>query len=272
MFYRWHCRAWGGGTGNEDPVFTSLNVSPTTLSVAVGVTSAPLTASPRDQDGRAQWMDETIDAVRAVRAEGLPVVGYTWFPMITMFDWLYRRGDKPLADYAIHLGLYDCAFDESGDLVRWKRPTVALAADEFGGKHHALRYTPNGAAVCKFRIAVNRRFQDANGQWKDGDTSYFTINAWRTMAENAAESLTRGTRVIVAGRLNYRTWENQDGDKRSAIEVEADEVAPSLKWATASVTRQARSGGASSSGDWGEKVAAPVGGGTEQEESPLDGG
>ncbi len=126
-----------------------------------------------------------------------------------------------------------------------------------------LRYTPNGAAVCKFRIAVNRRFQDANGQWKDGDTSYFTINAWRTLAENAAESLTRGTRVIVAGRLNYRTWENQDGDKRSAIEVEADEVAPSLKWATAAVTRQARSGGASSSGDWGEKVAAPVGGGAD---------
>ena len=93
-----------------------------------------------------------------------------------------------------------------------------------------LRYTPNGAAVCKFRIAVNRRFQDANGQWKDGDTSYFTINAWRTMAENAAESLTRGTRVIVAGRLNYRTWENQDGDKRSAIEVEADEVASLASW------------------------------------------
>jgi single-strand DNA-binding protein len=135
-----------------------------------------------------------------------------------------------------------------------------------------LRYTPNGAAVCKFRIAVNRRFQDANGQWKDGDTSYFTINAWRSLAENAAESLTRGTRVIVAGRLNYRTWENQDGDKRSAIEVEADEVAPSLRWATASVQRQSRSGGASSSGDWGERVAAPVGAGTDQEESPIDAG
>ena len=135
-----------------------------------------------------------------------------------------------------------------------------------------LRYTPNGAAVCKLRMAVNRRYQDQNGQWKDGDTSYFTVNAWRTLAENTAESLTRGTRVIVAGRLNYRTWENQDGDKRSAIEVEADEVAPSLKWATAAVTRQSRSGGASSSGDWGERVAAPVGGGTEQEESPIDGG
>ena len=133
-----------------------------------------------------------------------------------------------------------------------------------------LRYTPNGAAVCKVRMAVNRRFQDASGQWKDGETSYFTINAWRTLAENAAESLTRGTRVVVTGRLNYRTWENQDGEKRSAIEVEADEIAPSLKWATAAVTRQARSSAASSSGDWGERVAAPVGGtGTDQEESPI---
>jgi single-strand DNA-binding protein len=124
-----------------------------------------------------------------------------------------------------------------------------------------LRYTPNGAAVCKVRIAVNRRYQDANGQWKDGETSYFTINAWRTLAENAAESLTRGMRVGVTGPLNYRTWENQ--------EVEADEVAPSLKWATASVTRQSRSGGTSSSGDWGERVAAPVGAGADQDETPI---
>jgi single-strand DNA-binding protein len=132
-----------------------------------------------------------------------------------------------------------------------------------------LRYTPNGAAVVKFRVAVNRRYQDQSGQWKDGDTSYFTINAWRSLAENAAESLTRGTRVVVTGRLNYRTWENQDGDKRSAIEVEADEIAPSLRWATAAVTRQARSGGASSSGDWGERVAAPVGAATDEEASPI---
>jgi single-strand DNA-binding protein len=74
---------------------------------------------------------------------------------------------------------------------------------------------------------------------------------------------------VVTGRLNYRTWENQDGEKRSAIEVEADEIAPSLKWATAAVTRQSRSAGASSSGDWGERVAAPVGGGTDQEDAPL---
>ena len=124
-----------------------------------------------------------------------------------------------------------------------------------------LRYTPNGAAVCKFRIAVNRRIPDGAGGWKDGEASYFSVNCWRSLGENAAESLTRGTRVVVAGRLNYRSWENQDGDKRSAIEIEADEVGPSLRWATARVERQSRSSSSSSGGDWGERVAAPVGGG-----------
>ena len=136
-----------------------------------------------------------------------------------------------------------------------------------------LRYTANGAAVCKIRIAVNRRIQGPDGQWKDGEASYFSINCWRGLAENAAETLTRGTRVLVAGRLNFRSWENQEGEKRSAVEVEADEVGPSLKWATAKVERQSRSSASSSSGDWGEKVAAPVGGGnSDEKETPLDGG
>ena len=136
-----------------------------------------------------------------------------------------------------------------------------------------LRYTPNGAAVCKFRIAVNRRIQDGQGNWKDGEASYFSVNCWRGLGENVAESLTRGTRVIVAGRLQYRSWENQEGEKRSAIEIEADEVGPSLKWATAKTERQTRSSGSSatSGSDWGERVAAPVGA-TDQEETPLDGG
>ena len=134
-----------------------------------------------------------------------------------------------------------------------------------------LRYTPNGAAVCKFRIAVNRRIQDGAGNWKDGEASYFSINCWRGLAENAAESLTRGTRVIVAGRLQFRSWENQEGEKRSAVEVEADEVGPSLKWATARIERQTRSSSATSGSDWGERVAAPVGA-TDQEETPLDAG
>jgi len=134
-----------------------------------------------------------------------------------------------------------------------------------------LRYTPNGAAVCKFRIAVNRRIQDGAGNWKDGEASYFSINCWRGLAENAAESLTRGTRVMVAGRLQFRSWENQEGEKRSAVEVEADEVGPSLKWATAKIERQTRSSSATSGSDWGERVAAPVGA-TDQEETPLDAG
>jgi single-strand DNA-binding protein len=136
-----------------------------------------------------------------------------------------------------------------------------------------LRYTPNGAAVCKFRIAVNRRMPDGNGGWKDGEASFFSVNCWRGLAENVAESLTRGTRVVVAGRLQYRAWENQDGDKRSAVEIEADEIGPSLKWATARIERTPRSGGAATSGsDWGEKVAVPTGGATDQEETPLDAG
>ncbi len=122
-----------------------------------------------------------------------------------------------------------------------------------------LRYTPNGAAVANFRVAVNRRFQDASGQWKDGETSYFRINAWRTLAENVAESLTKGSRVIVSGRLRSRSWETPEGETRSAVEIEADEVGPSLRWATAKVERQSRAPG---SGDWAESSTpeeAPIG-------------
>ena len=119
-----------------------------------------------------------------------------------------------------------------------------------------LRYTPNGAAVAKFRVAVNRRYKVQSGEWKDGDTSYFTVNAWRTLAENVAESLTRGANVIVVGRLQQRSWETQEGDKRTVIEIEADEVGPSLRWATAKVEKQSRGGG-----DWSaEKVSVGVGG------------
>lgn len=125
-----------------------------------------------------------------------------------------------------------------------------------------LRYTPNGAAVVKFRVAVNRRFKDEAGNWKDGETSYFSVNAWRSLAENVAETLTRGTRVLVAGRLQMRSWETQEGEKRTVVEIEADEVGPSLRWATAKVERQGRSG------DWSAPatVGAPMG----DEETPLD--
>jgi single-strand DNA-binding protein len=133
-----------------------------------------------------------------------------------------------------------------------------------------LRYTPNGAAVAKFRVAVNRRYKDQSGEWKDGDTSYFTVNAWRTLAENVAETLTRSANVIVVGRLQQRSWETQDGEKRTVIEIEADEIGPSLRWATAKVEKQGRSGGGDwSAGSGADRVSVGVGA---DEETPLDAG
>jgi len=135
-----------------------------------------------------------------------------------------------------------------------------------------LRYTANGAAVANFTVAFSTRIRDAAGNWTDGETSFFRVNCWRALAENAAESLTRGTRVVVSGRLKQRSWENQEGEKRSMIEIEADDLGPSLKWATARVEKTSRSSSSSSSSDWGAAVAAPVGGGTRNEETPLDAG
>ncbi|HVL33593.1 MAG TPA: single-stranded DNA-binding protein [Actinomycetota bacterium] len=115
-----------------------------------------------------------------------------------------------------------------------------------------LRFTAQGAAVANFRIAVSRRVRDAQtNEWKDGDTSFFRVNVWRQLAENVAESLTRGTRVVVTGTLKMRQWETPEGEKRSVVEVEATEVGPSLKWATAKVERTSRSGGAAGGSDWG---------------------
>jgi single-strand DNA-binding protein len=104
-----------------------------------------------------------------------------------------------------------------------------------------LRFTPNGAAVANFRLAVTPRIRQGD-TWTDGETSFFRIDCWRALAENAAESLTKGTRAIVIGRLRVRSWETSEGDKRTVVEVEADEVAPSLKFATATVTRGNREG------------------------------
>src|SRR5437870_13284210 len=93
-----------------------------------------------------------------------------------------------------------------------------------------LRYTPNGAALVKFGVAVSRRVKDdATGQWKDAETSFFDVTAWRSLAENVAETLTQGTRVVVVGRLRTNTWETAEGDKRSKVDNEAEEGAPSLK-------------------------------------------
>ncbi|MBI4729049.1 MAG: single-stranded DNA-binding protein [Acidobacteria bacterium] len=114
-----------------------------------------------------------------------------------------------------------------------------------------LRFTPQGVAVANFRIAVNRRFKDAAGEWKDGDTSYFRVNCWRQLAENIAESLSRGTRVIVSGTLRMRSWETQEGEKRSVVEIEADDIGPSLRFATAKVEKVARGAGGGGAGGGG---------------------
>ncbi len=99
-----------------------------------------------------------------------------------------------------------------------------------------LKFTPNGAAVANFRVAVTPRVRDGN-DWKDGETSFFRITAWRQLAENATESLSKGDRVIVVGRLKARTWETPEGERRSVVEIEADEIGPSLRWATAKPER-----------------------------------
>lgn len=109
-----------------------------------------------------------------------------------------------------------------------------------------LRYTPSGQAVATFGIAVNRRWQNRQTQEWEEAVSFFDVAAWGQLGENVAESVQKGTRVIVAGRLEQRTWETETGDKRSKVEVVADEVGPSLKWATATVVRNDRSGSATS--------------------------
>ena len=132
-----------------------------------------------------------------------------------------------------------------------------------------LRFTPSGAAVAKFTVASTPRYLDKNtNEWKDGDSLFLQCQIWRQAAENVAESLTRGMRVIVSGRLKQRSYETKEGEKRTVFEVEVDEVGPSLRNATAKVTKTSRQAGtgytapatetASTEDPW---PAAPVGGG-----------
>ncbi|MGI5212638.1 single-stranded DNA-binding protein [Plantactinospora sp. CA-290183] len=107
-----------------------------------------------------------------------------------------------------------------------------------------LRFTPSGAAVAKFRVASTPRFMDkASGEWKDGEPLFLACTVWRQAAEHVAESLQRGARVIVSGRLRQRSYETREGEKRTVIELEVDEIGPSLRYATAKVQKMARSGG-----------------------------
>ena len=114
-----------------------------------------------------------------------------------------------------------------------------------------LRFTPSGQAVASFGIAVNRRWQNRQTQEWEEAVSFFDITCWAQLAENVAESVAKGTRVTVAGRLDQRSWETQEGEKRSKVEIVADDVAVSLRWATAEVLRNERPAGAGGPGGGG---------------------
>lgn len=116
-----------------------------------------------------------------------------------------------------------------------------------------LRFTPSGAPVANFGLAVNRRWRNQQTNDWEEQTSFFDVVAWRDLAENVAESLQRGTRVIVVGRLEQRSWETQEGEKRSKVEVIADEIGPSLRWATAQVVKSERR----AAGDGGAEAPMP---------------
>lgn len=105
-----------------------------------------------------------------------------------------------------------------------------------------LRFTPSGVAVATFGVAVNRRWQNkATNEWEEA-VSFFDVTTWQQLAENVSESITKGTRVTVVGRLDQRSYETQDGEKRSKVEIVADDVTPSLRYATAYVTKNERQG------------------------------
>src|SRR3954451_3996393 len=134
-----------------------------------------------------------------------------------------------------------------------------------------LRFTPSGAAVAKFRIASTPRTLDRqSGEWKDGEPLFLACNIWRDAAEHVAESLQRGARVIVQGRLRQRSYETREGEKRTVYELEVDEIGPSLRYATAKVQRMSRSGGGGGGG--GGFGASNGGGGGNRQPSSSGGG
>jgi single-strand DNA-binding protein len=137
-----------------------------------------------------------------------------------------------------------------------------------------LRFTPSGAAVANFTVASTPRFLDKQtNEWKDGDALFLRCSVWRQAAENVAESLQRGARVIVTGRLKQRSYETKEGEKRTVFEVEVDEIGPSLRYATAKVVKGQRGGGGGGGGGFGggssgaadDPWATPAPGGTTDE-------
>ena len=124
-----------------------------------------------------------------------------------------------------------------------------------------LRFTPAGQPVARFRVASTPRFRDnSTGEWKDGDSLFLTCNVWRQAAENVAESLQRGMRVIVSGRLRQRSYETKEGEKRTVYEVEVDDVGPSLRNASAKVNKVARSGAGDGGYGGGQRGSGGSGG------------
>jgi single-strand DNA-binding protein len=122
-----------------------------------------------------------------------------------------------------------------------------------------LRFTPSGAAVANFTVASTpRTFDRQSGEWKDGDALFMRCNVWRQAAENVAETLTRGMRVMVSGRLRQRSFETREGEKRTVVELEVDEVGPSLRYATAKVNKVSRGSGGGGYGGGGSGGGGPV--------------
>jgi single-strand DNA-binding protein len=138
-----------------------------------------------------------------------------------------------------------------------------------------LRFTPSGAAVANFTVASTpRTFDRQTNEWKDGEALFLRCNIWREAAENVAESLTRGSRVIVSGRLKQRSFETREGEKRTVVELEVDEIGPSLRYATAKVNKASRSGGGGGGfgggggGGASSRPAAAAAGGSAPAEDP----
>ncbi len=132
-----------------------------------------------------------------------------------------------------------------------------------------LRFTPSGAAVANFRIASTpRTFDRQTNEWKDGDALFLTCSVWRQAAENVAESLQRGMRVVVQGRLKSRQYETREGEKRTVFEIDVDEVGPSLKYATAKVTKTTRQGGGGGYSGGGQGGQGGQGGGQPAGDDP----
>lgn len=131
-----------------------------------------------------------------------------------------------------------------------------------------LRFTTGGKGITSFGLAVNRRYQ-VNGEWQE-KVSFFNVSAWDQLGENAAASLTKGTRIIVTGRLEQREYETQQGEKRSVVEIIADEIGPSLRWATASVERTQRTNADGNSGGGSQGGGARSGGGSSSGGRPAD--